>query len=159
MTTRRPAGKRRGVRFTGELEAAGGGGHFVAVPDRVVKALGGGGRIPVKATFNAIPYRGSIVRMGGPAFVPVLKAIIAEAGVAIGDTLDVVVERDVEVRTIDPPPDLKKALVKSAAANAAWEKLSFTRKREVVQALEAAKQPETRTRRLRKAMDDLAPED
>jgi uncharacterized protein YdeI (YjbR/CyaY-like superfamily) len=93
--------------------------------------------------------------MGGPPFLGVAKAIIAEASVAVGDRLDVVVERDAEVRTIDPPPDLKKALAKNAVARAAWEKLSFTRKRELVQRLEAAKKPETRERRLDKAMDEL----
>jgi hypothetical protein len=155
LTTNRPAGKSRGVSFKAVLKAAHGGGHLVAVPDEVVEALGGGARIPVNATFNGIPYRGSIFRMGGPPFLGVAKAIIAEASVAVGDRLDVVVERDAEVRTIDPPPDLKKALAKNAAARAVWEKLSFTRKRELVQRLEAAKKPETRERRLDKAMDEL----
>jgi uncharacterized protein YdeI (YjbR/CyaY-like superfamily) len=85
----------------------------------------------------------------------VLKAIIAQAGVAVGGRLDVVVERDTEVRTVDPPPDLKKALAKNAAAKAAWEKLSYSRKRELAQSIESAKAPETRARRLGKALDDL----
>jgi hypothetical protein len=151
--TRRPVGVPQGISFTATLESTGGGGHLVVVPARVVEALGGGARIPVKATFNGIPYRGSIFRMGGPPFIGVVKAIVAQASVAVGDRLDVVVEFDAGVRAIVPPPDLKKALAKNAAAKAAWAKLSYTRQRELVQALEAAKKPETRARRLQKAID------
>jgi hypothetical protein len=157
LTARRvAAASGGGVRFKARLQAAGGGGHLVIVPDRVVEALGGPGRIPVKATFNGIPYRGSIFRMGGPPFIGVLKAIVAKAGVAIGDSLDVVVERDAEVRTIVAPADVKKALAANAAAKAGWDRLSYTRKRELVQRLESAKKPETRARRLQQAIGELA---
>ena len=156
MTSRRPVDAPRGISFAATLESAGGGGHLVVVPDRVVEALGGGARIPVNATFNGIPYRGSIFRMGGPAFIGVLKAIIAQAGVAVGDRLDVVVELDAGTRTIVPPQDLKKALAKNTSAKAAWAKLTYTRQRELVQSLEAAKKPETRARRLQKAIDGLS---
>jgi hypothetical protein len=55
------------TRFTARLRPSGrgGGGHLVEVPDDVVAALGGKGRIPVQASFNGVPYRGSIMRMGG----------------------------------------------------------------------------------------------
>ena len=156
MTSRRPVDAPRGISFAATLESAGGGGHLVVVPDRVVEALGGGARIPVNATFNGIPYRGSIFRMGGPPFIGVAKAIMAQARVAVGDKLDVVVESDAGIRTIVPPPDLEKALAKNATAKAAWAKLSYTRQRELVQSLEAARKPETRARRLQKAIDGLS---
>ena len=54
----------------------GGGGHLVEVPPDVVEALGGGGRIPVNATFGGIPYRGSVVRMGGITCIGVRKDIV-----------------------------------------------------------------------------------
>jgi hypothetical protein len=69
----------------------GGGGHLVDVPTEVVEALGGKGRIPITATFNGVAYRGSIVRMSGGAVLGVQKAIMAEAGVRVGDSLTVVV--------------------------------------------------------------------
>jgi len=76
----------------------GGGGHLVDVPTEVVEALGGQGggrsRIPVTATLDGVPYRGSIVRMGGGAVLGVQKAIMAEAGVSVGDTLTIVVHND-----------------------------------------------------------------
>lgn len=144
-------------RFKAKLRrtSRGGGGHVVEVPDDVIQALGGGGRIPVNASFNGIPYRGSIVRMGGPPCIGVLKAIVEEAGVEYGDTLDVVMERDTEERTIDPPPELKRALSKNKPAAAGWDKLSFTRKRELARGIEEAKKPETKTRRLEATVEEL----
>jgi Domain of unknown function (DUF1905) len=78
-------------RFRAEVRDARGGGHLVEVPDDVVNALGGKGRTPVQASFNGIPYRGSIVSMDGSFVLGVQKAILAEAGASAGDTLDVVV--------------------------------------------------------------------
>src|SRR6185295_2285349 len=91
----------------------GGGGHLVDVPPEVIEALGGRGRIPVTATFDGVPYRGSIVRMGGGAVLGVQKAIMAEAGVAVGDTLTVVVRNDDAPREVEVPDDLAEALRRS----------------------------------------------
>jgi hypothetical protein len=63
------------TRFMARLRPSGrgAGGHLVEVPDDVVAALGGKGRIPVQASFNGVPYRGSIVRMGGVMMLGVTK--------------------------------------------------------------------------------------
>src|SRR6476619_1502841 len=99
----------------------GGGGHLVDVPTAVVEALGGKGRIPVTATFDGVRYRGSIVRMGGGAVLGVQKAIMAEAGVSVGDTLTIVVRKDDEPREVEVPDDLSEALRRNEAARAAFE--------------------------------------
>jgi hypothetical protein len=39
------------------------------VPSEVVDEPGGKGRIPVTASFDGVPYRGSVVRMGGDAVI------------------------------------------------------------------------------------------
>jgi antitoxin component of MazEF toxin-antitoxin module len=98
----------------------GGGGHLVDVPTEVVEALGGKGRIPVTATFDRVPYRGSIVRMGGGAGLGVQKAIMAEAGVSVGDSLTVVVRNDEGPREVEVPDDLAEALARNAPARAAF---------------------------------------
>jgi uncharacterized protein YdeI (YjbR/CyaY-like superfamily) len=72
-----------------------------------------------------------------------------------GDVVRVVMQRDGEERTVEPPPQLKKALAKSKTAQANWEKMSFTNKKEIARSITEAKQEETRTRRLAKAMDIL----
>jgi Bacteriocin-protection, YdeI or OmpD-Associated/Domain of unknown function (DUF1905) len=127
----------------------------VAVPNEVIAALGGRGRIAVRATFNGVPYRGSIVRMGGVTMLGVTKTIMARAGVGPGDALDVVVENDDAPREVEVPPELARALRANRSAAGAWEKLSFTHQREYVESITGAKREETRARRVEKAIQEL----
>jgi hypothetical protein len=60
----------------------------------------------------------------------------------------VTLERDLEERTVTVPPDLARALAGNRAARQAWDRLSYTHKKEHARALEDARKPETRTRRL-----------
>ena len=53
-------------------------------------------------------------------------------------------------------PDLKKALKTDKAAQAAWDRYSYTCRKELVQWITDAKKPETRVRRLEKAIEMLA---
>jgi uncharacterized protein YdeI (YjbR/CyaY-like superfamily) len=125
------------------------------VPDEVVAALGGRGRIPVQASFNGIPYRGSIVRMGSVMMLGVTKAIMAEAGAGPGDVLDVVVENDEAPREVEVPPELTKALKLNPAARAVWDGLSFSHRREYVGYIVEAKMEETRARRVERTIQAL----
>jgi hypothetical protein len=146
------------ARFTARLRPSGRGGvgHLVEVPVEVVAALGGRGRIPVRASFNGVPYRGSIVRMGGVMMLGVTKAIMAEAGAGPGDLLDVVVENDEAARDIEVPQELSKALKRNRAAAAIWDGLSFSHRREYVGYIIEAKKEETRARRVEKTIQELA---
>jgi len=64
-------------------------------------------------------------------------------------------ERDDEVRTVEPPAELKKELAKSKKAQERWEKLAFTHKKEMANYMLEAKRVETKKRRLAKVMDIL----
>jgi len=112
-------------------------------------------RVPVRGTINGYPFRSSLSPYGGRHLMPVNKALRAGAGVNAGDMVEVVMERDDEERTVETPPLLKKALAKSKTAQANWEKLSFTHKKEIALAIVGAKQEETRARRLAKVVDIL----
>jgi hypothetical protein len=138
--------------FDGVIQEALGGGAYVEVPGEVIAALGGGGRIPVRATFDGVAYRGSIVSMGGCLALGILKQIRAELGKGPGDPVTVTVERDTAERTIEVPADLAEAL-EAAGAREAFDALSFSHRREHVQAVEDAKKPETRARRIAKAVE------
>jgi len=61
-------------------------------------------------------------------------------------------EPDTEERTVEVPADLAAALKRDAKAAAAWEKLSYTNRKEIARSLEEAKRPETRERRLQAAL-------
>src|SRR6266498_3631454 len=145
------------TRFRARLRPSGrgAGGHLVEVPEKVVVALGGGGRIPVQARFNGVPYRGSIVRMGRVMMLGVTKAVMAEAGAGPGDVLDVVVENDEAPREVEVPWELTKALKRNRAARAVWDGLSFSHRREYVGYIVEAKMEETRARRVERTIQAL----
>ena len=140
--------------FEGKITLNDGGGAWVEVPDEVVAALGGGGRVPVQATFDGIAYRGSIASMGGCMALGILKSIRTELGKEAGDPVTVTVERDTAERTIEVPADLAAAL-DGAGLRAAFDKLSYSHRREHVNAINDAKKPETRARRISKALEML----
>jgi uncharacterized protein YdeI (YjbR/CyaY-like superfamily) len=83
------------------------------------------------------------------------KSMRDGAGVKAGDTVTVVLERDEAPRTVEVPPELNKELAKSKAANAAWEKLSYTFQKEMVRSFTEPKQEDTRRRKLARVVDIL----
>jgi hypothetical protein len=133
-----------------------GGGAWVEVPGEVVAALGGGGRIPVVASFDGVGYRGSIASMGGCMALGVLKSIRNELGKGDGDAVTVTVERDTGERVVEVPEDLAAALAE-AGLREAFDGLSYSHRREHVNAINDAKKAETRARRIAKALEMLRP--
>jgi hypothetical protein len=131
------------------------GGCWVTVPFDAPDVFGTKARVPVYVTINKQPYRGSIVPMGGRHFLGVPKALRVAAKIEAGDTVEVVMERDTKPRVVVPPPDMVRALEASKAAQAAWDRLSYTHRKEHVRAIEEAKRPETRQRRIEKAVEML----
>jgi hypothetical protein len=143
-------------RFTGTLEAARGGGAIVVLPDEVLAALGGGGRFRVTGSLNGVEFESSTMGMGaGRVCLGVHKATRAAAGVDVGDAVAVEIERDTRPRTIEVPDELAAALAGDPAAEAAFERQSFTRRREQVESVTGAKRAETRARRIAKVLEEL----
>jgi hypothetical protein len=128
---------------------------FVTVPFDVLEVFGTRGRVAVLGTINGFPFRGSIFPMGGRFLLGVNRALREGARVHAGDLVDVDLERDTEPRVIEPPADLADALRGNPAAQAAWENLSYTHRKEFASAVEAAKKPETRARRVSKAIREM----
>jgi hypothetical protein len=140
--------------FEGKITLNDGGGAWVEVPEEVVAALGGGGRIPVQATFDGIAYRGSIASMGGCKALGIIKDIRSQLGKGAGDPVTVTVERDSAERTIEVPADFAAAL-EEAGLRKTFDALAYTHRREHVNAINDAKLPETRARRITKALEML----
>lgn len=65
---------------------------------------------------------------------------------------EVEMEFDAEPRIVVEPPDFARALDADSVARAAYDRLAYSPKREHVRAIEGAKKPETRVRRIEKAM-------
>ena len=128
----------------------------ITIPFDVEKVFGARTRVPVRGTINGFPYRSSIFPMGGKHLMVVNKAMREGAGVKGGETISVRMERDDEPRLITPPKDFARALKANKEAQAFWKTLSYTHRKEHVRATEEAKKPETRARRIEKAIEMLA---
>ncbi|MEU0544452.1 YdeI/OmpD-associated family protein [Nocardia sp. NPDC005978] len=125
------------------------------VPAEVVTALGEGARPPVTITINGHSWRSRIALMRGRHLIGLSRANREAAGVDIGEEIEVEVELDTEPREVVEPEDFAAALNADAKARAAYDKLSHSRKRVHVLAIEGAKKPETRQRRIEKAIAEL----
>ena len=127
------------------------------IPFDVKEAFGTRARVPVRGTINGFPFRSSIFpEREGRHYMVVNRETRAGANLKGGEEIDVVMERDEEPRTITPPPDLARALKANREARAAWEKLSYTHQKEYAKAIEGAKKPETRERRIERALTELS---
>ena len=125
------------------------------IPPEVVDSLGAGKRPPVTITLNGHSWRSRVAIMRGRYLLGLSNANRQAAGVQVADTVEVELELDREPRTVVVPADLAAALDADPAANAAWARLSHSHKREHVRAIESAKKPETRQRRIEKALGIL----
>jgi Bacteriocin-protection, YdeI or OmpD-Associated/Domain of unknown function (DUF1905) len=144
------------MRFRATLELAGKTATGMHVPPEVVTALGAGKRPPVRATINGYTYRSTVAVYGGEFLLGVSDEVRKAAGVRAGDELDVELELDTEPREVEVPPDLAAALGKAPTARRTFDALSYSNKRRHVLAIEGAKTPETRKRRIDKSMEELS---
>lgn len=145
-------------RFKAKLEAGRGGGAFVVLPDKVLAALGGGSRFRVTAHLNDVPFESSTMAMGGgQVCLGVHKATRERAGVEVGDSVKLEVERDSRPREVLVPDDLVAALEKDPSARKAFERLSFTHRKEFADWVAGAKREETRARRIAQTLERLGP--
>ena len=142
-------------KFRAKIQAAGGGGAYVLFPYDVEKEFGAKGRVPVKATFNGVPYTGSLMKYGYPQHMLGLpKAIREQIGKKPGDIIEVELWKDEEVRTLEVPSQFEK-LVKKEGLLPVFEKLSYTHRKEYCRWITEAKREETRLKRLEKAIEML----
>ena len=120
------------LRFDSHLESDQ-GACCIRVPADILTALGSQKRAPVKVTLKGYSYRTTIAVYGGRSYIGVRREVRDAAGVVAGETLTVGLEYDAELRTVDLPALLRTALEADASAATAFEKLSYTRKKEFIQ--------------------------
>jgi hypothetical protein len=125
------------------------------VPPEVVEGLGGGKRPAVTITINGHSWKSRVAIMRGRYLIGLSIANRRAAGVVTGDEVEVEVEIDAEPRVVVEPADFARALDADPIARTAYDRLSYSRKREHVLAIESAKKVETRIRRIEKALATL----
>ena len=125
------------------------------VPQEVVEALGGGKRPTVTITINGHSWRSRIAIMRGRYLIGLSNANRQAAAIVTGDETEVDVQYDPEPRVVAEPADLAGALDADPLARAAYNRLPHGLKLQHVRAVETAKKPETRLRRIDKAIAAL----
>ena len=134
-------------RFTVELERVQRAATMFRVPFDLEEAFGRA-RPPVKVTIRGHTWRTTPGVYGGVGHVVVNRAVKAATGVDAGDRVRVEMELDTEPRTVAVPEDLRAALDRDPEVAGAFDRMSFTHRREYVEWVEEAKRPETRARRI-----------
>ncbi|MEO8639776.1 MAG: YdeI/OmpD-associated family protein [Chloroflexota bacterium] len=137
------------------IEGAGKTAAGIEVPAEVVTALGQTKRPPVRVTINGYTYRSTVATVGGRFMVGVSNEVRANAGVAAGDKVDVEMELDTAPREVAVPPELAKELAADPVARRAFEGLSYSKQRLLVDPVANAKTAETRDRNIVKALSFL----
>ena len=143
------------MKFRATIELAGKTATGIEVPAAVVAKLGSSRKPAVRVTIKGYTYRSTIATMGGRFMLPISAEVREAARVAAKDKVDVGVELDTAPREVTVPADFSRALTREPAAKRFFEGLSFSNKQRIVIAIEAAKAPETRQRRIAKSVSSL----
>ena len=152
---RKLAKQMKKYKFKAKIEAGDGGGAYVLFPYDTEKEFATKGKVSVKATFDGVPYLGSLIKYGNPLhMLGVLKAIREQIGKGPGDTIEVVVWKDEKVRTVEVPTQFEN-LMKKEGLLPVFEKLSYTHRKEYCRWIAEAKKQETRLKRPEKAIEML----
>ncbi len=133
----------KAVRFSAALYRIG-INYAVDVPVSVSEAFGKRGNVPVSGTVNGVPLRATLVPIGGGRHRLFLNAVTRKAlGVGEGDTVEFSLSLDMESRARPVPPLFQEALNSDPEAKAAWEKLTPSRRKEILAYLNNLKSPES----------------
>jgi antitoxin component of MazEF toxin-antitoxin module len=146
------------MRFSTTVELHGKTATGMVVPPDVLESLGAGRKPAVTVTLGGHSYRTTIGSRGGQSLIPLSAENRASAGLAAGDTVEVDIELDDAPRVVEVPADLAAALDAEPAARRRFDALSASHQRRHVLAVEGAKAPATRQRRVAAAVATLAEE-
>ena len=133
------------------MQAEGMNATGIVVPEEIVEKLGAGKKPKVNVAIKGYTYRSTIAVMGGKYMLPLAREHRDTAGVKGGDKVEVTLELDTAPREVEVPKDFAAAL-KKAGLTKDFAALAFTHRKEHVRAIEEAKAPETRLRRIEKAV-------
>ena len=128
---------------------------YIEIPLDVEQEFGAK-RVKVKAKFDNIDYRGSIVKMGLPCYmIGITKEIRNKIGKTHGEIISVEIEKDEEERVIELPVEFEEKLKINENAYKFYESLSYSQKRKYFQWITSAKREETKIKRMEEAIEKL----
>lgn len=125
------------------------------VPPEIIAQLGTSKKPAVVVTVNGFTYRNTVAMRGEKYLISLSKERREAAGVKAGDKVEITLELDTAPREVIVPPDFQEALDQDTEAKRFFESLSYSNKSRHVLSIEGTKNPETRQRRIEKAIESL----
>jgi len=120
-----------------------------------VKAIFGRANPKVKIYFDQHLYRGSISNMGWGPMVVMPQDVRKKVQKVHGDMVHVKIELDTEERVVELPEIFNTILEENPELKSAFKTMSYTKRKEMARGIAEAKRPETKAKRLGKAVEVL----
>ena len=128
---------------------------YIEIPFDVEKEFSAK-RVKVKALFDGIEYRGSIVKMGLPCYlIGVTKEVRKKIGKTYGDIINVVIQKDIEDRNIEIPEELNVMFNDNKDAYEFYESLSYSQRKKYIDWINSAKKKDTFKKRVNETIKKL----
>lgn len=125
------------------------------VPFSVEEKYGTKGRVEVKAVIDGFSFKGTLLPSRNGHYMVFNKEIKNKCKKAIGDTVQVTIEKDTEPRIVEIPSDIKEELQNYPDVFSRFKELPDYIKREEIKKILDAKKQETKERRIKKLVDKL----
>jgi len=125
----------------------------IVVPAELIHELGHGKRPPVRVSLDGYEYRTTVGVMNGRQMVSVSSAVRQATGLVGGAEVDVTLTVDDSPREAVVPDDLAAALDAAPGTRAFFDGLANSLRRFHIDNVTGAKSPETRKRRIDKAVE------
>ena len=134
--------------------------YLVDVPAEISMSLATSTHVPVVGTVNGQSFRGTMVPVAGGRHRLYLNSEMRKSvNAAVGDTVAIRCQRDTTSGEPPMPDDFNAALDTVAGAKHRWDGCSPAHRRELLSWINDARKPETRARRIARAvahvMDDM----
>ena len=128
----------------------------VDVPESDSSCLKASGYIPVAGALNGFPIRATLVPVGnGRHRLYINTEMRKKANVTVGDLIHLALALDTKPRDAPMPKAFAAALESNEKAKAAFEKLSSSRKKEMLVYINFLKKPESLKRNIAKVISIL----
>jgi hypothetical protein len=133
---------------------------FVFVPQEILVRLfkdagRDKGHIPVCGMVNGKPYVQTLLRYKGEWRLYINTAMLPNSPKRIGELIEVSIEFDPGDRTLQPHPDLIKALTQNKEAEAVFQRLTPSMKKEIIRYISTLKTDEARAKNIKLAIGFL----
>lgn len=146
-------------KFRAELEMIG-INPFVFVPEQILAGIfaeagRSKGPVPVCGTVNGIEYIQTLVKYSGDWRLYINTTILPDSPRRIGEIIEVTIQFDPRERTLEPRPELVKALDENKEAKKVFDRLSPSVQKEIVRYISFLKSEESIANNVKRAIGFL----